>query len=113
MASQCSDSYEKMSVIRGHHIYKSIWTPIIGEELVLEAQDDNKHDKHAVGVMKDGCVVGHVPVRTYVRAYVPRPRHQFETRRLLALQPNLPPACKRGRRLFKGGVNSRKYDTCL
>ena len=113
MASQCSDSYEKMSVIRGHHIYKSIRTPIIGEELVLEAQDDNEHDKHAVGVMKDGCVIGHVPrsihvainrhAHTYVCAYVPRPR------RLLALQPNLPPACKRGRHLFKGGVYSRKY----
>ena len=61
MATQCSDSYEKTSVIRGQHIYKSIWTPIIGEELVLEAQDDNEHDKHAVAVMKDGCVVGHVP----------------------------------------------------
>ena len=46
---------------------------------------------------------------TYVRAYAPRPRRLFETRRLLALQPNLPPACKRGRRLFKGGVYSRKY----
>ena len=61
MATQCSDSYEKTSVIRGHHIYKSIWTPIIGEELVLEAQDDNEHDKHAVAVVKDVCVVGHVP----------------------------------------------------
>ena len=47
MASQCIDSYEKTSVVRGHHIYKSIWTPIIGEELVLKAQDDNEHDKHA------------------------------------------------------------------
>ena len=66
MASQCSDSYEKTSVIRGHHIYKSIWTLIIREELVLEAQDDNEHDKHAVGVMKDGCVVGHVPHSIHV-----------------------------------------------
>ena len=62
MATQCSDSYEKTSLIRGHHI-KSIWTPMIGEELVLGAQDDNEHGKHTVhvSVMKDGCVVGHVP----------------------------------------------------
>ena len=39
MASKGSDSYEKTSVIRGHHnIYKSIWTLFIGEELVVEAK---------------------------------------------------------------------------
>ena len=37
------------------------------------------------------------------------PRRLFETRRLLALQPNLPPAYKRSRRLFEGGFYSRKY----
>ena len=57
-------------------IYKSIWTPIIGEKLVPEAQDDNEHDKHAVGV-KDGCVVGHLPrsihvaINRHVRAMPP------------------------------------------
>ena len=61
MATQCSDSDENTSVIRDHHIYRSIWTPIIGEKLVFEAQDDNEHDKLAVAVMKDGCIVGHVP----------------------------------------------------
>ena len=61
MASEGSDSYEKTSVIRGHHIYKSVWTPFIGEELVVEAEDGNEHDKNAVAVMKDGCVVRHVP----------------------------------------------------
>ena len=44
-------------MIRGHHIYKSVWTPFIGEELVLEAEDGNEH---AVAVMVS-CVVGHVP----------------------------------------------------
>ena len=44
MASQCSDSCEKTSMIRGHHIYKFIWTPIIRKELVLEAQDNNKKE---------------------------------------------------------------------
>ena len=58
MASEGSDSYEKTSVIRGHHIYKSVWIPFIGEELVVEAEDGNKS---AVAVMKDGCVVGDFP----------------------------------------------------
>ena len=33
MASLGSDYYEKASVVKGHHIYKAIWTPMIGEEL--------------------------------------------------------------------------------
>ena len=48
-------------MISVHDIYKSIWTPIIGEELVLETKDSNKPEQHAVAVKKDGCIVGHVP----------------------------------------------------
>ena len=63
MASQGSSdsSFEKASVIRGHHIYKSIWTPVVGEELALQREDGNDHDlKHGCS-MKDGDIVGHVP----------------------------------------------------
>ena len=31
IASEGSDNYEKTSVIRGHHIYKSFWILFIGE----------------------------------------------------------------------------------
>ena len=57
------ESLEKESVVRGHHIYKVVWTPTIREELLLEAEDDNEHDRYAVCVVKrsDSCVVGHVP----------------------------------------------------
>ena len=44
------------------HTYKSIWTRIIVEELVVKVENDNEHNYHAVVVMKDGCVVGHVHV---------------------------------------------------
>ena len=40
-------SVEKESVVRGHHLYKAIWTPVIGE-LSLRAEDNNEHDNHAV-----------------------------------------------------------------
>ena len=53
--------YEKESVVRGHHIYKASWTPNIGEELSVKREDDNQHDNHAVAVMKNGKIVGHVP----------------------------------------------------
>ena len=53
--------YEKESVVRGHHIYKASWTPSIGEELPVQREDGNQHDDHAVAVMKNGDIVGHVP----------------------------------------------------
>ena len=40
------------SVIRGHHIYKSVWTPTLGEKLNCR-EDDRKeakqHDEYAIG----------------------------------------------------------------
>ena len=49
------------SVIRGHHIYKSVWTPSIGEILEVEREPDNIHDVHALSVQKTGNIVGHIP----------------------------------------------------
>lgn len=51
------------SVIRGHHVYKSIWTPCIDEILSCTRETSNTHDPFAVAVTKDGIVVGHVPRR--------------------------------------------------
>ena len=42
------EKYTLESVIRGHHIYKSIWQPILGEQLTLERKEGNSHDRHAV-----------------------------------------------------------------
>ncbi len=54
-------SYEKVSVVRGHHIYKVIWTPEVGEVLQVRTEGGNDHDEDAVAVINDGTVVGHVP----------------------------------------------------
>ena len=58
------------SHIRGHHVYKIVWSPYKGETLI--AQPDNRdeaqeNDKYAVGIYKknnDGSkeLVGHAPV---------------------------------------------------
>ena len=53
--------HEEASVIRWHHVYKSVWTPELGEELSLVTEDGNEYDKYAVAVIKDGDVVGHMP----------------------------------------------------
>ena len=52
---------EIQSVVRGHHVYKCVWTPVNGEELCVVPEDNNNHDPRAVAVMKDGQIVGHVP----------------------------------------------------
>ena len=49
------------SVIRGHHIYKRVWTPIIGEILSVAIDSANRHDRFAVAVLKAGAIVGHIP----------------------------------------------------
>ena len=50
------------SVVRGHHIFKDIWTPYIGENLKLRQEVGNKHDSLAVAVMRPpSTIVGRVP----------------------------------------------------
>ena len=60
--------YVMESVIQGHHVYKTIWEPRVGEQLVLEREDSNSCDRYAVSVMKYGTIVGHVP-RELSRTY--------------------------------------------
>ena len=48
-------------MIRGHHIYKDIWIPFIGEILRVEQEANNTTDRFAVAVVRDETVVGHVP----------------------------------------------------
>ena len=64
MASQVvgeSARYEWPSYVRGYHEYKSIWSPTVGETLRLTTELTNPQDLFAVAVIKDGCIVGHVP----------------------------------------------------
>ena len=50
------------SIIRGHHVYKTIWTPYVVKELVLAAEESNLFDRHAVAVLKHSeIVVGQCP----------------------------------------------------
>ena len=66
MASQLPPSSnlevaESNSYVRGYHAYKEIWTPEVGEMLLLRCEPDNIKDKSAVAVMKETDIVGHVP----------------------------------------------------
>ena len=48
----------------GHHVYKKIWTPYVGEQLDCQHEKGNTHDKHAMAIKKEAIIVGHVPKST-------------------------------------------------
>ena len=54
-------SYRIESSVRGHHVYKDVWSPVIGDELPVEVEEHSTFDEFAVAVMKSSNVVGHVP----------------------------------------------------
>ena len=56
------DSFEIPLFVRGYHAYKDVWTPTLGQSLVLRREPDNIVDESAAAVMNDDLVVGHVPV---------------------------------------------------
>ncbi len=60
MESSSSMEYPYASCIRGHHVYKDIWSPYINEKLTCVMEEDNSHDPYAVSVKK-GQIVGHLP----------------------------------------------------
>ena len=52
---------EMDSVVHDHHVYKLVWLPVIGEQLILEKEPANPYDKFAVAVIKDSQIVSHIP----------------------------------------------------
>ena len=54
--------YIHRDVIRGHHLYKAVWTPTIGERLCVQREPRNALDRRAVAVLtSEDTLVGHVP----------------------------------------------------
>ena len=63
MTSQVDEMFCLDSIVRGHHVYKTVWTPFLGEILTAIPEPENNHDRHAVCVKKGREIVGHVPLR--------------------------------------------------
>ena len=55
------DDFQIESCIRGHHIYKDVWNPVINEQLDCVPEALNPKDVYAVVVVRSGITVGHVP----------------------------------------------------
>ena len=55
------DSFTVEAMVRGYHVYGDVWAASLGEELPCQREDGNHYDPYAVGVVKDGTIVGHLP----------------------------------------------------
>ena len=67
MATLHNTEFLMESVIRGHHVYKYIWSSFVGEELVCWIETGNVHDLYAVSVIRSGTdVVGHSYPKEYI-----------------------------------------------
>ncbi len=55
------EEFDLDGVVRGHHVYKSIWTPVLGEMLTVGVEDGNSEDQYAIGVYRSSILVGHAP----------------------------------------------------
>ena len=49
--SQKMETYEVNSCVHGHHIFRGIWNPMIGEQLVGKREASNIQDVYAVAVI--------------------------------------------------------------
>ena len=118
--------HKKPSMIRGHHVYKSIWTLIwINIELVscrfLGLPFSNVYGFQLKGNVVALSLLCHSPSHVTeftmynrlehvqcVCGQMPHlqdwTRHLIEVQRLLAWQPGLPPVLIQGWRLFRGGL---------
>ena len=41
------ESFQLESAVRGHHVFKSVWTPVVGELLQVQAEAGNSHARGA------------------------------------------------------------------
>ena len=55
------DSHHWESVFCGHHVFKDIWSPFVGEILNVQQEVHNAKYRFAVVVVKNETIIGHVP----------------------------------------------------
>ena len=56
-------NFETMSHVKGYHVQKALWIPVIEESLLSEREPDNPNDKCAVCVKRKIRIVGHLQLR--------------------------------------------------
>ena len=59
-------NFEMVSYVKGYHVYKTLWSSLIGEFLSCEREPDNPMDKYAICVKKENKIVGHFPLENLI-----------------------------------------------
>jgi len=57
MAGSDASLFTMEFAVRGYHVYQTIWSSRVGEQLEFYCEDHNIHDMYAVAVMKPGTGV--------------------------------------------------------
>ena len=55
------ESFQIESCVRGHHIFKATWTPLLGQFREVQPESGNSHDAYVIATLLDDTVVGHLP----------------------------------------------------
>ena len=55
-------NFEMVSYVKGYHVYKTLWNPLIGEFLWCDREPDDPMDKYALCVKKENKIKGHLPL---------------------------------------------------
>ena len=63
MAMATTTYYEMEAMIRGYHVYTTVWDAQIGEELYCARETRNICDPYAVAIKKADLTVGHIPMK--------------------------------------------------
>ncbi len=92
-----SYSYSVSSVIRGHHVQSYL---VIGEQLLLEAENGNLEDRHAVAAINVSTCL----IQLHPQCHAYNTWRLFKDGRLLTKTELLPWAFKRDGRLIEEGV---------
>ena len=64
MAINMTDPYfcaSYTNVVRGFHVYKDIWTPVLIEVHPTQQEHGNPEDMYTVSILKDEIIVGNIP----------------------------------------------------
>ena len=55
------DEFNVRSCVRGYHVYCTVWTPVLDEELECMRDSANIMERYSVGTFKRNVLVGHLP----------------------------------------------------
>ena len=57
-----SNSLAVKSIVRGYHVYKTVWNPEINDKFDVCIDQYNKRDRYAMKIKIGNETVGHVPI---------------------------------------------------